>query len=55
MNAILKCQQDSPHIHSTFTAAAADELLRVQRDSTHLDPAFRLKMDGMLSPFTRKD
>ena len=55
MNAALKCHQDSPHIHSTFTAAAADELLRVQQLGVKPDPSFRLKMEGMLSPFTRKE
>lgn len=55
MSAVLKSHQDSPHIHSTFTAAAADELLRVQQLGAKPDPSFRLKMDGMLSAFTRKE
>lgn len=54
MNAALKCYQDSPPIHSAFTTAAADELLRVQSLGSEPAPAFRLKMDGLLSPFTRK-
>ncbi len=54
MKAALKCCQDSPHIHSAFTTAAAEELLRVQSLGSEPVSALRLKMDGLLSPFTRK-
>lgn len=54
MGAILESDEGAPSIHSAFTFSAANGLLRAQSSPTRPDLGLRIKMDGMLSPFTRR-